>query len=101
MNRITKTGTVAAAVTRLVGASATACIALALLTPTAQAQQRVWYGNDGRVQGRTTTDSAGNVTAYGKDGRVTGRASTDSQGTVTIYGADGRRIGTSTTSKNK
>ena len=60
----------------------------------AQAQQRTFYGADGRVTGHETTSRDGSTTIYGADGRVTGRTSTDSQGTTTVYGADGRKAGT-------
>jgi YD repeat-containing protein len=72
--------------------------ALALLMPTtALAQQRTFYGADGRVTGRSIT-SGGSTTFYGSDGRLTGR-STTSGNTTTIYGRDGRRIGTTTTKR--
>ena len=69
-----------------------------LLTPAAHSQSsRTIYGSDGKVSGRTHTDSQGSTTIYGADGRVTGRTSTDSSGTTTFYGADGRKTGTVTT----
>ncbi len=71
-----------------------AALALAVLATDALAQSRTYYGADGRVSGRSTTDSGGTTTYYGADGRVTGRASTGSDGTVTFYGADGRKSGT-------
>ena len=69
-------------------------IVLALLMPTAaMAQGRTYYGADGRVTGRSTTDSLGSTTFYDASGRVSGRSSTDSQGTTTIYDASGRKAG--------
>ena len=54
-------------------------IVLALLIATeAQAQQRTFYG---------------------ADGRVTGRAITGSNGTTTFYDSNGRRVGGVTTTK--
>jgi YD repeat-containing protein len=71
-----------------------AAIALMAFLPAgALAQSRTYYGADGKVVGRSTTDSGGATTIYGGSGRVTGRTSTDSSGTTTIYDADGRRIG--------
>jgi hypothetical protein len=75
-------------------------VVLALLMPTtAFAQQRTFYGSDGRVTGHSITGSNGATTIYGADGRVSGRASTDSQDTTRIYGSDGRRTGTVRTTK--
>ena len=71
-----------------------AAIVLLLAPTTATAQDRTFYGPDGRVSGRAHTDSQGNVTTYDASGRVTGRASTNSDGSMTVYDADGRRIGT-------
>ena len=63
----------------------------------AQAQQSTLYGPDGRVRGRSVTDSQGTTTHYDAAGRKIGSATTNlSTGTVTVYGQDGRRIGTST-----
>ena len=78
-----------------------ACVAIVslLLAGAAHAQQTTVYGPDGRVTGRSTTDSQGSTTFYGADGRVSGRTSTDSQGTTVLYGSDGRRVGTVTTTK--
>jgi YD repeat-containing protein len=71
-------------------------LALALLISTgAQAEQRIYYGPDGRVSAREVIGGNGSTTIYGPDGRVTGRTST-SGGTTTIYGSDGRRVGTVT-----
>jgi YD repeat-containing protein len=69
-------------------------IALMLAATGAQAQQRTYYGPDGRVTGREVIGSGGSTTIYDNSGRVAGRTATDSQGTTTIYSADGRRIGT-------
>jgi len=81
-------------ITSIIAATATA---LLLTSSAAHAQsQRTIYGSDGRVTGRTVTDSQGNGTIYGADGRVQSRTSTSSDGTVTIYGADGRKAGTVT-----
>ena len=70
-------------------------ILLTLLTTDvlAQSQSRTIYGSDGKVSGRTSTDTQGSTTVYGADGRVEGRTSTDSSGTTTIYGANGRKAG--------
>ena len=70
---------------------------LALLMPTdALAQSRTFYGADGKVLGRSITDSEGVTTYYDATGRITGCTSGD---THTIYGADGRIVGTITTTK--
>ena len=54
-------------------------VVLALLMPTtAFAQQRTFYGSDGRATGHSITGSNGEITIYGADGRVSGRTSTDS-----------------------
>lgn len=45
----------------------------------ALADQRVIYGSDGRVIGRSTTDKQGTTTLYGSDGRTVTR---ESNGTV-------------------
>ena len=75
----------------------TTIVALVALMPTtALAQGRTYYGADGRVTGRSTTDSQGSTTFYDASGRVSGRTSTDSQGTTTIYDASGRRTGSVT-----
>ena len=76
-------------------------IALMFATTGAQAQQRTYYGPDGRVTGRSITGSNGATTVYDASGHVAGRTATDSQGTTTIYGADGRRIGTERQEKRR
>ena len=76
-------------------------IALMIAATGAQAQQRTYYGADGRVTGRSITGSDGSTTIYDSSGRVAGRTATDSQGTTTIYGADGRRIGTERQDKRR
>jgi hypothetical protein len=45
-----------------------------LLTSPAAAEQRTFYGADGRVSGRAATDTQGTTTFYDPAGRVTGRA---------------------------
>ena len=73
-----------------------------MLIPTAvQAQQREYYGADGRVTGREVIGSGGSTVIFDSSGRVAGRTATDSQGTTTIYGADGRRIGTERQDKRR
>lgn len=75
-----------------------AALALLLCVAPAQAQQSTLYGADGRVIGRSVTDSQGTVTHYDAAGRRLGSTTTSpSTGNVTVYGADGRRTGTSTT----
>ena len=74
-------------------------VLIALLPTGALAQSRTFYGADGRVTGRSTTDSAGSTTIYDASGRVTGRSSTSSNGTTTIYDASGRQVGSTTTTK--
>ena len=58
----------------------TACalaIVLALFSTDAMAQTaRTFYGADGRVLGRSITDSDGVTTYYEAAGRITGRTST-------------------------
>jgi YD repeat-containing protein len=73
-------------------------IVLTLLMPTdALAQSaRTFYGADGKVLGRSITNSDGVTTYYDAAGRITGRTSGD---THTIYGADGRVVGSITTTK--
>jgi YD repeat-containing protein len=70
---------------------------IALLPPGAAAQGRTFYGADGKLISRSTTDSSGAVMFYGPDGRVTARTSTESNGTTMIYDAGGRRVGSVTT----
>ena len=71
---------------------AAVAIAPALLMPTdATAESRTFYGADGKVLGRSITDSDGVTTYYDAAGRITGRTSTGGD-TMTIYGADGRVI---------
>ena len=76
-------------------------IALMFAATGAQAQQREFYGPDGRVTGRSITGSDGSTTIFDSSGRVAGRTATDSQGTTSIYGADGRRIGTERQDKRR
>ena len=72
-------------------------ILLGLLSTDALAQsKRTFYGADGKVLGRSITDSDGVTTYYEAAGRITGRTSTGGD-TMTIYGADGRVIVTVTT----
>ena len=55
-------------------------VVLALLMPTtAFAQQRTFYGSDGRVTGHSITGSNGATTIYDADGRVSGRTSIRAQ----------------------
>lgn len=76
-------------------------LAIALLAATgAQAQQRTYYGPDGRVTGRSITGSNGATTIYDGSGRVAERTATSGNQT-TIYRADGRRIGTVTEQGSK
>jgi hypothetical protein len=69
-------------------------IAALLMATGAQAQQRTYYGPDGRVTAREVIGTGGSTTIFDSSGRVAGRTATDSQGATTIYGSDGRRIGT-------
>jgi hypothetical protein len=64
----------------------------------ALAQSRTFYGVDGRVTGRSATDSGGSTTFYDASGSIAGRSSTSGNQT-TIYGSDGRRVGTVTKSQ--
>jgi hypothetical protein len=76
-------------------------IALALLMPTdALAQSRTFYGVDGRVTGRSATDSGGSTTFYDASGSIAGRSATSGNQTM-IYGSDGRRVGTVTTQQKR
>lgn len=71
----------------------TTLLVLTLLAASdAQAEQRTFYGADGRVTGRETTSRSGS-TLYDADGRVESRSTLSSDGTVTVYGSDGRVIG--------
>ena len=78
---------------------AVAIVLALLMSSAAMAQQRIYYGADGRVSARESTGSDRSTTLYGADGRATARTSTDSTGTTTTYDAHGRRIGTVTTTK--
>ena len=62
----------------------------------ALAQSRTFYGADGKVLGRSITDSDGVITYYDAAGRITGRTSGD---TMTVIGADGRVLFTVRTTK--
>ena len=76
-------------------------IVLALFSTDAMAQTaRTFYGADGRVLGRSITDSDGVTTYYDAAGRITGRTSPGGD-TMTIYGADGRVLGTVTKPQGK
>ena len=75
---------------------ASLAVALMFVATAAQAQGRTFYGADGKVSGRSTTDTSGATTVYDSAGRVSGRTSTGSDGTTTVYGSDGRRVGTIT-----
>ena len=60
----------------------------------ANADQRTIYGSDGKVIGRSTTDSQGTTTLYGRDGKALTRESPRTGGS-TIYDAQsGRQLGT-------
>jgi hypothetical protein len=61
----------------------------------ALAQSRTCNGADGRVSGRSVTDTKGNTIYYDSMGRNTGR-STTSNGTTTTYDPMGRQTGTVT-----
>jgi hypothetical protein len=70
-------------------------LALTLIATEASAQHdnRTYYGPDGRVTGRSTTNSSGQTTFYGPSGHVTGRAARSGNGTTTFYGPDGAVTG--------
>jgi hypothetical protein len=72
---------------------------LALVTSGAKAEQRTYYGSDGKVTARSVTGSNGAITVYGRDGRVVSREATGSNGTTTFYGADGGVVGKATSSR--
>ena len=55
-----------------------------------------FYDAEGRVSGRSHTDSGGASTFYDAAGRVSGRASTDTGGTIHFYDAEGRNAGSAT-----
>ena len=85
--------------TNIDGAKAMArlAIVLALLVPAdARAQQRTFYGADGRVSGRSVTDTKGNTIYYDNMGRNTGRSVTRGN-TPTVYDKMGRQTGNITT----
>ena len=72
-------------------------IAFALLVLTAasaEAEQRTFYGGDGKVVARSVTGSNGAVTHYDANGKVIGREATTRSGT-TVYDAAGRKAGSS------
>ena len=61
---------------------------------------RTFYGVNGKVLGRSITDSEGATTYYDAAGRITGRTSPGGD-TMTIYDADGRVRGTFTKPQGK
>ena len=76
-----------------------AALALVALTTSTLAQQRTIYGADGRVVGRTTTDTQGTTTLYGADGRAVTRETTTRSG---IYDArTGNAVGKVTKDKRQ
>lgn len=75
-------------------------LAMLLSFAPAQAQQQTLYGADGRVIGRSVTDSQGTTTHYDAAGRRIGTTTTR-DGTITVYGPDGRRTGTATGTPTK
>ena len=68
---------------------------MALVTTGAAAEQRTFYGRDGKVVGRSVTGSNGAVTLYGADGKVISRETTTRSG-ITVYDAAGRKAGSVT-----
>ena len=64
----------------------------------AQQQRQTFKDANGRILGRSVTDSRGNTTFYDSFGRDTGRAATDSRGNTSFYDSMGRNTGRSTTS---
>ncbi len=75
-----------------------ALLTLAMMTGAASAQQRTFYDSGGKVVGRSSTDSSGNVTNYDASGKVISREST-SGNTTTIYDDRGRNVGKVTTNR--
>ena len=76
-------------------------LVLTALPMSASAQSsRTFYGSDGRVIGRSATDSQGTTTLYGKDGRALTRESTSPSGT-TIYDAQSGRAAGKTTRESR
>jgi len=73
-------------------ACALAVVLTAFSTEAMAQTARTFYGADGRVLGRSITDSDGVTTYYDAAGRITGRTSPGGN-TMTIYGADGRVMG--------
>ena len=67
-------------------------LALCVACSAAQAQQRTYYGADGRVTSREIVGSNGSTTIYDASGRVIGRTTT-SGNTTTLYSPDGRKAG--------
>ena len=59
---------------------AAALLLLALLPSQAAAQQRIFYGADGRRTGTASTDSAGTTTYRDASGRTVGRSTRPSNG---------------------
>ena len=76
-------------------ACALAVVLTAFSTEAMAQTARTFYGADGRVLGRSITDSDGVTTYYDAAGRITGRTSPGGD-TMTIYGADGRVLVTVT-----
>ena len=78
-------------------ALAFAIVLVPLFSTDALAQSaRTFYSADGKVLGRSITDSDGVITYYDAAGRITGRTSGD---TMTIYGPNGRVLGTITATR--
>jgi YD repeat-containing protein len=75
-----------------------ALLTLAVLTGAASAQSQTLYDANGKVVGRSATDSSGAVTTYDARGKVISRETT-SGNTTTIYEAGGRNVGRLTTNR--
>ena len=59
------------------------------------------YGSDGKVIGRSTTDSQGTTTTYGADGRALTRQSPTTGGTTIYDGRSGKVLGKTTEPRRK
>jgi hypothetical protein len=74
--------------------------AVALLLAAGQAHaDETFYDAQGRVSGRSHTDSAGAETFFDAEGRVSGRSYTDSGGTTHLFDGEGRNAGSITRRK--
>lgn len=73
---------------------AAAALTLIATTEVSAQSASTLYGSDGRVVGRSTTDSQGTTTTFGADGRAVTRESPTSGGTTIFDAKTGNILGT-------